>query len=336
MALKIAINGFGRIGRAIVRVALEKNDVEIVAINDANSSNIKMADYILKYDSVFRTLDKNVEIVEDFLKIDDKKIKLFNEEKIENLNFGDFGAEIVIEATGVHLTKKLSSPHLKNGVKKVIYSAPAMDDTPTFVLGVNAHLYEGEKIISNGSCTTNCLGSIAKIVDDVWGIKKGVITTIHSYTNDQNLLDENHRRDKRKARAAGINMIPTTTGAAKAMKLIMPQLDGILHGQSVRVPTPNVSMVDFNVVIKKNSTTQEINQVLTKYAQNELKGILEIDDNMLVSSDMIANSHSAIVASDLTQVIDGDLVKIMAWYDNEWGYSNRLLEMAKFITEFKK
>jgi len=332
LALKIAINGFGRIGRAIVRVAMGREDIEIVAINDANSSNIKLADYILKYDSVFRTLNNDIEISEEFLKIDAKKIRLFSEFEPRNLRFSDYGADVIIEATGVHLTKKLSLAHLKNGAKKVIYSAPAMDDTPTYVLGVNAHKYSGEDIISNGSCTTNCLGPIAKTVDDALGIKKGVITTIHSYTNDQNLLDENHRRDRRKARSAGVNMIPTTTGAAIAMKLIMPQLEGILHGQSVRVPTLNVSMVDFNVVIKNRSSTNEINSLLQSQADGELKGILELDNDMLVSSDIIGNPHSSIVASDLTQVIDGDLVKIMAWYDNEWGYSNRLIEMAKYIT----
>ena len=333
LPLKIAINGFGRIGRAILRVALKKKNVEIVAINDANHNNIKMADYILKYDSVFGTIDRNIKIEDGFLKIDNRRIKLFNEEKIENLNFADYGAKVVIEATGVHLTRELSKAHLKNGIKKVIYSAPAMDNTPTFVLGVNADKYNGQNIISNGSCTTNCLGPIAKTIDDIFGIKKGVITTIHSYTNDQNLLDENHRRDKRKARSAGLNMIPTTTGAARAMKLIMPNLEGKLHGQSVRVPTPNVSMVDFNVVIEKNSTTQEINHILTQASKAELKKILQMDNDMLVSSDIVGNPHSCIVATDLTQVIDGDLVKIMAWYDNEWGYSNRLLEMAKFIIE---
>ncbi len=331
MSLKIAINGFGRIGRAVTRVILSRKDVSLVAINDANLSILDNIDYILKYDSVFRVLEREIYKEDDYLIIENQKIRLFNEFDTNRLDFASCGADIVLECCGVNLTKELSSPHIKKGVKRVIYSAPAMDNTPTFVLGVNEKKYNGEEIISNGSCTTNCLGPIAKLLDDNFGIEKGVITTIHSYTNDQNLLDETHKRDKRKARSAGLNMIPTSTGAAKAMKLIMPNLKDKLHGQSVRVPTPNVSMVDFNVLLKRDVKREEINQIFESHSKGDLKGILMVDNEMMVSSDIIGNPHSSIVASDLTQVIDGDLVKVMAWYDNEWGYSNRLIDMAKYI-----
>ena len=216
--------------------------------------------------------------------------------------------------------------------KKVVMSAPAKDDTPTFVMGVNNEEYEGQAIISNASCTTNCLGPIAKIIDDELGIEKGLMTTIHSYTNDQNILDVKHQKDKRRARAGAQNMIPTTTGAAKAMKLIMPQLDGKLHGQSVRVPTPNVSMVDVNFVVKKQVTKEDLNALLEMKAK-QLEGIVAIDNDMMVSSDLVGNTNSSIVASDLTQVIGGDMIKIMTWYDNEWGYSSRLVDMAIYVSD---
>lgn len=209
-------------------------------------------------------------------------------------------------------------------------SAPAKDDTPTFVMGVNEDKYKGEAIVSNASCTTNCLGPVAKVLDDAFGIEKGLMTTIHSYTNDQNILDVKHKKDKRRSRAGALNMIPTTTGAAKAMKLVMPQLDGKLHGQSVRVPTPNVSMVDVNLVVSKKTTKEEVNALFESKAK-ELAGIIAVDNEMMVSSDLVGNTNSTIIASDLTQVIGEDMIKVMTWYDNEWGYSSRLIDMAIFV-----
>jgi glyceraldehyde 3-phosphate dehydrogenase len=257
------------------------------------------------------------------------KLSLKNSPK--DIEFGD--VDVVFECSGKFLTQELSQPYLDNGAKKVIFSAPSLDDTPTFVLGVNAQNYQQQQIISNASCTTNCLGPIAKILSDTFGIQKGLMTTIHSYTNDQNILDLDHKSDKRKARAAGINMIPTSTGAAKAMKLVMPELKDKLHGQSVRVPTPNVSMVDLNILLDKNTTKEQINSIFKESAEGRLKGILSVDNQMRVSSDIIGDTHSCIIAEDLTQVVDGNMLKIMAWYDNEWGYSNRLVEMAIFISD---
>jgi glyceraldehyde 3-phosphate dehydrogenase len=230
------------------------------------------------------------------------------------------------------LTQESAQVYLDKGAKKVVMSAPAKDDTPTFVLGVNEDEYKGEAIVSNASCTTNCLGPVAKIIDDAFGIEKGLMTTIHSYTNDQNILDVKHKKDRRRARAGAQNMIPTTTGAAKAMRLVMPQLDGKLHGQSVRVPTPNVSMVDLNVVVKKSTTKEELNALFESKA-SELNGIVAVDNEMMVSSDLIGNTNSTIIASDLTQVVAGDMIKVMTWYDNEWGYSSRLIDMALFVSK---
>jgi glyceraldehyde 3-phosphate dehydrogenase len=330
MAVKVAINGFGRIGRSVARIIAERDDVELVAINDLTSPD--MISYLLENDSVHGTFNHKVEELEDnYLKIAGSKVKLFSDYNPENLDFGGEGAEVVLECTGVFLTEEKAKVHLKNGVKKVVFSAPAKDDTATFVIGVNNDKYEGQDIISNASCTTNCLAPVAKVLDDAFGIEKGLMTTVHSYTNDQNILDVKHKKDKRRARAAAVNMIPTTTGAAKAIGKVLPQLQGKMHGQSVRVPTPNVSIVDLNVVVSKNTTKEEINAILREKANGELKGVLAIDDEMKVSQDFVGNPNSSIVASDLTQVIEGNMVKIMAWYDNEWGYSNRLVDMAVFV-----
>jgi glyceraldehyde 3-phosphate dehydrogenase len=333
MALKIAINGFGRIGRCVARIAATRDDVEIVAINDMAS--IDMMLYLLKNDSVHGTFGSEVvQLDAENITIDGKKIRVFSDRDPKNLKFADCGADMVLECTGVFLTQKSAQVHINNGVEKVLFSAPAKDkDTPTFVLGVNEHLYEGQKIVSNASCTTNCLGPIAKVLDDAFGIEKGLMTTIHSYTNDQNILDVKHSKDKRRARAGAINMIPTTTGAAKAIGLVLPQLQGKLHGQSVRVPTPDVSMVDLNVIVKRKTTKEEVAAVFNEAAQTSLKGILLIDKEMRVSQDFVGCEYSSIVAEDLTQVIDDDMVKIMAWYDNEWGYSTRLLDMALHISK---
>ncbi len=328
--IKVAINGFGRIGRSIAKIIAKRDDLELVAINDV--APIEILENLLKYDSVQGSF-KDVEILSDnYLKILNSKVKVLSEEVHNNLNFGEFGAEVVIEASGKFLTFEYGLNHINKGVKKVIFSAPAKDDTKTFVLGVNEHNYNGENIISNASCTTNCIAPIAKIINENFEIQKGFLTTTHSYTNDQNLLDSNHSRDIRRCRASAINIIPTSTGATKAMGKVLPELRDKFDGVSLRVPVANVSIADLNILIKKNTSKEELNELFIKKAQNELKGIIEIDSDFRVSSDFILNPHSAIIAKDLTQVIGGNLIKIMAWYDNEWGYSNRLVEMIKYIS----
>ena len=333
MALKIAINGFGRIGRCVARIAATRSDVEIVAINDMASMDMML--YLLKNDSVHGTFKSEVEQLDDEnISIDGHKIRVFSDRDPKNLKFADCGADMVLECTGVFLTQESAQVHIDNGVEKVLFSAPSKDTaTETFVMGVNEELYAGQKIVSNASCTTNCLGPVAKVLDDAFGIEKGLMTTIHSYTNDQNILDVKHTKDKRRARAGAINMIPTTTGAAKAISLVMPQLKGRLHGQSVRVPTPDVSMVDLNVVVKRSTTKEEVTKVFNEAANGSLKGLLLMDKEMRVSQDFVGSTYSSIVAEDMTQVIGGDMVKIMAWYDNEWGYSMRLVDMALHISK---
>jgi glyceraldehyde 3-phosphate dehydrogenase len=333
MALKIAINGFGRIGRCVARIAATRNDVEIVAINDMASMDMML--YLLKNDSVHGTFQSDIEQIDDKnISIDGQNIRIFSDRDPKNLSFADCGADMVLECTGVFLTQESAQVHIDNGVEKVLFSAPSKDsETDTFVMGVNEEKYDGQKIVSNASCTTNCLGPVARVLDDAFGIEKGLMTTIHSYTNDQNILDVKHLKDKRRARAGAINMIPTTTGAAKAISLVMPQLKGRLHGQSVRVPTPDVSMVDLNVVVKKETTKEEVTRVFNEAAQGRLKGLLLMDKEMRVSQDFVGCEYSSVVAEDLTQVIGGDMVKIMAWYDNEWGYSMRLIDMALHISK---
>lgn len=328
MAVKVAINGYGRIGRSVARIIESRDDVELVAIND--TAEDAMIEYLTKYDSVFGENSNEVCVKDGYLFMGKTKAKVFSDRDPKNLDFAGCGADVVLECTGVFLTQDKAQVHIDKGCKKVVFSAPAKDDTPTYVIGVNEHQYKGEKIISNASCTTNCLGPVAKVLDDAFGIQKGLMTTIHSYTNDQNILDVKHKKDKRRARAAAVNMIPTTTGAAKAMRLIMPHLDGKLHGQSVRVPTPNVSMVDLNISVKTKTSAKEVNDVLRQKSEGALRGIIYMDDDMRVSQDLLANPNSAIVASDLTQVVADDMIKIMAWYDNEWGYSNRLVDMAVY------
>ncbi len=333
MALKIAINGFGRIGRCVARIAAARDDVEIVAINDMASMEMML--YLLKNDSVHGTFQSDIEEIDaQYISIDSQKIRVFSDRDPRNLKFAECGADIVLECTGVFLTQESAQVHIDNGVQKVLFSAPSKDtQTDTFVMGVNEEQYNGQKIVSNASCTTNCLGPVARVLDDAFGIEKGLMTTIHSYTNDQNILDVKHSKDKRRARAGAINMIPTTTGAAKAISLVMPQLKGRLHGQSVRVPTPDVSMVDLNVVVKKETTKEEVTRVFNEAADGRLKGLLLMDKEMRVSQDFVGCEYSSIVAEDLTQVIGGDMIKIMAWYDNEWGYSMRLIDMALHISK---
>lgn len=333
MALKIAINGFGRIGRCVTRLIAARNDVELVAINDMAS--IDMVLYLLQNDSVHGQFEIDVKKVEDgYLQIGKNTVRILCEKNPENLDFGALGADVVFECSGLFLSGASTSHHLAKGVKKVILSAPTQDSAiPTFVLGVNEHLYAGQDIISNASCTTNCLGPIAKILDETFGIEKGLMTTIHAYTNGQAIIDSAHGSDMRRSRAAALNMIPTTTGAAKAISIVLPNLEGKLHGQSVRVPTPDVSMVDLNVLVGKSTTKEELSALFKSYANGKMQGILEVDERYRVSQDFVGSSYSATVADDLIQVIDGNLIKIMAWYDNEWGYSNRLIEMALFINK---
>ncbi|TKX30325.1 type I glyceraldehyde-3-phosphate dehydrogenase [Campylobacter sp. MIT 12-5580] len=328
MAIKIAINGFGRIGRCVARIALKRDDVELVAIND--TSDLEITKYLFKYDSVHRTYEGEVSSQDDMLIIDGKKIKVFKSRDIKELDFAKYGADVVLECTGAHLTQEKCQAFLEQGIQKVIMSAPAKDDTPTFVMGVNSHLYKGEKIISNASCTTNCLGPVCRVLQDEFGIEKGLMTTIHAYTNGQSIIDAK-TKDKRRSRAAAQNIIPTSTGAAKAMKLIMPELDGRLHGQSMRVPVIDVSSVDLTAQLAKKTSKEELNNAFKKAATSNLKGFLAVDEDERVSSDFIGSSYGAIVAADLTQVIQDDFVKIVAWYDNEWGYSSRLLDMAVLV-----
>ncbi|OHD78167.1 MAG: type I glyceraldehyde-3-phosphate dehydrogenase [Sulfuricurvum sp. GWF2_44_89] len=334
MALKIALNGFGRIGRCVTRLAAMRNDVELVAINDMAS--IDMLLYLLQNDSVHGSFTADAAIVDKkYLQIGKNRVRILCEKDPEKLDFAFLGADVVFECSGLFLSGAVTKHHLEKGVKKVILSAPTQDDAiPTFVLGVNEHLYAGQDILSNASCTTNCLGPIARILDETFGIEKGLMTTIHAYTNGQAIIDSAHGTDMRRSRAAALNMIPTTTGAAKAISLVLPNLEGKLHGQSVRVPTPDVSMVDLNVVVGRSTSKEELSDLFKSYANGVMKGILEVDERYRVSQDFVGSPFSATVADDLIQVIDGNMIKVMAWYDNEWGYSNRLIEMALYVSAY--
>ncbi len=336
MVTKIAITGFGRIGRCVARILADRDDMDLVVVND--TTDPQMTKYLLKYDSVHGAFDKDVEILEDnYIQIGNSKVKFLNDRDPKNLDFAKYGAEVLLECTGAFYTQKLSQAYIDKGIKKVLFSAPAKDDdTPTFVMGVNEHTYKGQAIVSNASCTTNALGPIVKALDDAYGVEKGLMTTIHSYTNDQNILDVKHKKDPRRARAAALNLIPTTTGAAKAIGLVMPHLKGKLNGQSVRVPTPNVSMIDLNIIVKKETSKEEVNALFEKLSRRTLKGILELDHDKRVSQDFVGCEISTVVAADLTQVIDNNFVKVMAWYDNAWGYSCRLIDMAKHISKDKR
>lgn len=328
MAIKVAINGFGRIGRCVARIIAERDDLELVAIND--TTELELTKYLLKYDTVHGEFNASVELENSDLLINNKKVKMFYTRDINELDFAKYGAELVFECTGAHLTQEKCQAFLNKSIKKVLMSAPAKDNTPTFVMGVNSHLYKGEAIISNASCTTNCLGPVCRVLQDNFGIEKGLMTTIHAYTNGQSIIDAK-AKDKRRSRAAAQNIIPTSTGAAKAMKLVMPELDGKLHGQSMRVPVIDVSSVDLTALLSKKVSKEELNEAFRKASETNLKGILAVDDEERVSSDFITSPFGAVVASDLTQVISEDFVKIVAWYDNEWGYSSRLVDMAVYV-----
>jgi glyceraldehyde 3-phosphate dehydrogenase len=330
MAVKVGINGFGRIGRNIVRASLDRNDVEFVAVNDLTDT--KTLAHLLKYDSVLGKLPVEVTAVADSITVGGKKIKVFAIKDPAQLDWESVGAEIVVESTGKFTDAKDASKHLHGPVKKVIITAPAKNEDVTLVLGVNDDVYDPAKhnIISNASCTTNCLAPVVKVLHDSFGIQKGSMTTIHSYTNDQNVLDFPHK-DLRRARAAALNMIPTTTGAAKAIGLVMPQLKGKLDGYSLRVPTPDVSVVDLVAVLDKPTTTEAVNAALKAAAEGELKGILAYTEDPVVSTDMLHNPNSSIVDAGLTKVLDGNLVKVVSWYDNEWGYSCRVVDLIAFL-----
>jgi glyceraldehyde 3-phosphate dehydrogenase len=332
MAVKVGINGFGRIGRNVVRAALNRNDVEFVAVNDLTDT--KTLAHLLKYDSVLGKLDAEVTADADSITVAGKKIKVFAIKDPAELPWESVGAEIVIESTGRFTDAKEACKHLRGSVKKVIISAPAKNEDVTLVLGVNDAAYDPARhnVISNASCTTNCLAPVVKVLHEAFGIQKGSMTTIHSYTNDQNVLDFPHK-DLRRARAAALNMIPTTTGAAKAIGLVMPQLKGKLDGYSMRVPTPDVSVVDFVAILDKPSTGEAVNAALKAAAEGPLKGILGYTDDPVVSSDMLHNPNSSIVDGQLTKVLDGNLLKVVAWYDNEWGYSCRVVDLIAFLVQ---
>jgi glyceraldehyde 3-phosphate dehydrogenase len=332
MAIKVGINGFGRIGRNVVRAALGRTDVEFVAVNDLTDT--KTLAHLLKYDSVLGTLPVAVSAEGDSIVVDGKKIKVFATKDPAALDWESVGAQIVIESTGKFTDAKEASKHIRGPVKKVIISAPAKNEDITIVMGVNDSAYDAAKhnIISNASCTTNCLGPVVKVIHDKWGILKASMTTIHSYTNDQHVLDFPHK-DLRRARAAALNMIPTTTGAAKAIGLVMPELKGRLDGYAMRVPTPNVSVVDLVAVLANPATAEEINAALKAAAEGPLKGILAYTEDPVVSTDMLHNPNSSIVDGQLTKVLDGNLLKVVSWYDNEWGYSCRVIDLIVFLAQ---
>jgi len=332
MSVKVGINGFGRIGRNVVRAALHNPEIEFVAVNDLTDT--KTLAHLTKYDSVLGQLHENVRIEGDSIVVGPRKIKVFAVKDPAELDWSSLGVQVVVESTGRFTEAKDAARHLRGTVKKVIISAPAKDEDVTIVLGVNDAAYNPAKhnIISNASCTTNCLGPVVKVLHEKFGILKGSMTTIHSYTNDQNVLDFPHK-DLRRARAAALNMIPTTTGAAKAIGLVMPELKGKLDGYAMRVPTPDVSVVDLVVVTQKKTSDKEVNAALKAAAEGELKGILEYTEDPVVSTDMLHNSNSSIVDAGMTKVIDGDLVKVVAWYDNEWGYSCRVNDLILFLAK---
>lgn len=328
MALKVAINGTGRIGIIVAKIIAKRDDIELVALN--TTAKPEMLEYLFKFDSVHRGIDAKV-IDAQTIAIDGKPVRMFSDRNIDNVDFGGCGAKVVIECTGKFLDQESCAKHLKNGVHKVVMSAPAKDDSPTYVIGVNSSEYKGEAIISNASCTTNALGPITKIIDDAFGIENGLMTTIHSYTNDQNILDVKHSKDPRRARAAALNMIPTTTGAAKAIGKVMPHLLGKLNGYAMRVPTPDVSVVDLTVNLKKEVSKEDIHAAFNAAAEGAFKGLVEVDNDKRVSSDFIGSTYSSTYVPDMTSVVDGKTVKVLAWYDNEWGYSSRLVDMTVLV-----
>jgi len=330
MPVKVGINGFGRIGRNIFRAALGDRDIEVVGVNDITDS--KTLAHLLKYDSILGNLTNQVTCTDDTISVDGKSFKVFRTKDPADLDWASVGASIVVESTGLFTKGADARKHIRGPVKKVIISAPATDPDATFVLGVNEKTYDPAKhhVISNASCTTNCLAPVAKVLHDTFRINVGTMTTIHSYTNDQKLLDLPHK-DLRRARAAALSMIPTSTGAAKALHLVIPELKGKLDGYSLRVPTPNVSVVDLTVMTEKPATVESVNAALKQAAEGPLKGILAYTEEELVSIDFRGNPHSSIVDAGYTRVVGSNCVKVLAWYDNEWGYSCRCRDLIKFL-----
>lgn len=330
MAVKVGINGFGRIGRNVLRAALHNRNIEIVAVNDLTDAN--MLAHLLKYDSVHGTLNEDVSVDGDSLVVGGHKIKVLAERDPAQLGWGDLGVEVVVESTGRFTKRDDAAKHLEAGAKKVIISAPAKEEDITIVMGVNHEKYDpaNHHVISNASCTTNCLAPFAKVLNDKFGIKRGMMTTIHSYTNDQQILDLPHK-DYRRARAAAESMIPTTTGAAKAVALVLPELKGKLNGGAVRVPTPNVSLVDLVAELEKDVTAEDVNAALKAASEGELKGILNYSELPLVSRDYNGSPASSTIDALSTMVMEGNLVKVISWYDNETGYSHRVVDLVDYI-----
>ena len=332
MAVKVGINGFGRIGRNIMRAAMKHKDIDFVAVNDL--TNAATLAHLLKYDSVIGNLDADVKATADGISVNGDEFKVLAIKDPAQLPWKDLGVDVVFESTGIFTDRDGAAKHIAAGAKKVIITAPAKKPDVTVVLGVNEGSYDPAKhqIISNASCTTNCLAPVAKVLHESFGIKKGWMTTVHSYTNDQQLLDLPHK-DLRRARAAALSMIPTTTGAASAMGEVMPALKGRLDGFSMRVPTPNVSVVDLSAILEKTTTGEEVNAALRAAANGPLKGILAMSDEPLVSIDFKGNSHSSIVDTAYTKVMEGDFVKVVSWYDNEWGYSSRCVDLLHLLVK---
>ena len=332
MTIKVGINGFGRIGRNLLRAAINTKEIDFVAVNDITSPATLA--HLLKYDSVHGAFKADVKSTEDSLVVDGKTIKVLSVKDPAQLPWKSLGVDVVVESTGLFVDRENASKHLEAGAKKVIISAPAKNPDITIVLGVNEKSYNPKEhcIISNASCTTNCLAPVAKVLLQEFGLKKGLMTTIHSYTNDQKILDLPHK-DFRRARAAALSMIPTSTGAAKALALVIPELKGKFDGLAIRVPTPNVSLVDLVAETEKATTKEAVNAALKKAAENELKGILQYTDELLVSIDFNGNSNSSIVDGGSTTVIQGNMVKVLAWYDNEWGYSCRIRDLIQYVAK---
>ena len=332
MAIKVGINGFGRIGRLAFRAMVKDPAIDVVAVNDPG--NLEALAHLLKYDSVHGRFFDSVELTEDGFIADGHAVKVFSDREPENLPWGELGVDVVVESTGIFKTGELASKHIKAGAKKVVITCPAKGEDITIVMGVNDNLYDKDKhnIISNASCTTNCLAPVAKVLLEKFGIKRGFMNTIHSYTNDQRILDLPHK-DLRRARSAAMSMIPTTTGAARAVALVLPELAGKLDGFATRVPTPDGSMVDLTVELEREVTVEEINAALKEAAEGELAGILEYTADPIVSIDIVGNDHSSIFDSQLSMVMGGksNLVKVVSWYDNEWGYSNRVKDLVKIL-----
>lgn len=332
MTTKVGINGFGRIGRNVFRAALDRSDIQIVAVNDLTDAETLAM--LLEYDSVHGHLDADIRVDGSAIVVNGQRVEVLAERDPANLPWGKLGVEIVIESTGRFTNKEQAEAHITHGgAKKVVISAPAKNEDITIVMGVNDDKYDQtvHNVISNASCTTNCLAPVAKIIDEQFGIVHGLMTTVHSYTNDQQILDLPHK-DLRRARAAGLSIIPTSTGAARAVSLVLPQLKGKLNGMAMRVPTPNVSVVDLTVEVQKDVTAESVNAALKQAAGGALKGILDYTEKPLVSKDFNGDPHSSIVDSLSTMVVD-NMVKVIAWYDNEWGYSNRVVDLAAYVAK---